>query len=139
MHSGHGDISKASLLTKEEQQQSVVITDPALPDNPMIFVSDNFVEHTGYSPQECLGKNCRFLQGPGTDPKAVEAIRKALQAESEITVDILNYKKDGAEFWNRLRIRPLYDDSGKVMFYAGAQNPIDKKEVRTSSVDKILD
>ena len=138
MHTGHRDYSKASLLTKEEQQQSVVITDPALPDNPMIFISDEFAEQTGYSPEECLGKNCRFLQGPETDPKAVEAIRKALKSESEITVDILNYKKDGTEFWNRLRIRPLYDDSGKVMFYAGAQNPIDKKDVRKSPIGAIL-
>ena len=67
---------------------------------------------------------------PETDPAAIKAIHRALDAESEITIDILNYRKDGTKFWNRLRIRPLYGDDGKVMFYAGVQNPIDASEVR---------
>jgi PAS domain S-box-containing protein len=139
MSNGHGDVTKAALLTDEEREQSVVITNPALPDNPMIFVSDEFEVQTGYSPQEALGRNCRFLQGPETDQKAVDAIRRALETETPITVDILNYRKDGTKFWNRLRIRPLYGDDGKVMFYAGAQNPIDASEVRSSPLDSIQD
>jgi PAS domain S-box-containing protein len=139
MPKGHGDISKAALLTEEELEQSVVITNPALPDNPMIFVSEEFEKQTGYPPSEALGRNCRFLQGPETDPASVQAIRVALTSESDITVDILNYKKDGSKFWNRLRIRPLYGDDGKVMFYAGAQNPIEEKDVRTKPVNFIRD
>ena len=139
MAHGHGDVAKAVLLTEEEREQSVVITNPALPDNPMIFISDEFEIQTGYSPQEALGRNCRFLQGPETDPKAVKAIRRALESESEITVDILNYKKDGTRFWNRLRIRPLYGDDGEVMFYAGAQNPIEASEVRAGVIHAIED
>ena len=136
---GHGDTSKAVLLSEEEREQSVVITDPALPDNPMIFISDEFEAQTGYPPDEVLGQNCRLLQGPGTDPKTIEAIREALRSESPITVDILNYKKDGTEFWNRLRIRPLYGEDGNVMFYAGAQNPIDASEVRSQPLHAIED
>jgi len=139
MPKGHGDIAKAALLTKEEREQSVVITDPSLPDNPMIFVSEEFEKQTGYSPQESLGRNCRFLQGPETDPTSVEEIRKALKAKSDVTIDILNYKKDGTKFWNRLRIRPLYGDDGQVMFYAGAQNPIDVDEVRVGPINSIED
>jgi PAS domain S-box-containing protein len=131
MSEGYGDISKAALLTEEEREQSVVITDPAQPDNPMIFISEEFEKQTGYSPKEALGKNCRFLQGPETDPAAIEAIRRALDAESDLTIDILNYRKDGTKFWNRLRIRPLVGDGDEVMFYVGAQNPIDASEVRT--------
>lgn len=131
MSEGYGDISKAALLTEEEREQSVVITDPAQPDNPMIFISEEFEKQTGYSPKEALGKNCRFLQGPETDPAAIEAIRRALDAESDLTIDILNYRKDGTKFWNRLRIRPLVGDDNEVMFYVGAQNPIDASEVRT--------
>lgn len=131
MSEGYGDISKAALLTEEEREQSVVITDPAQPDNPMIFISEEFEKQTGYSPKEALGKNCRFLQGPETDPAAIEAIRRALDAESDLTIDILNYRKDGTKFWNRLRIRPLVGDDNEVMFYVGAQNPIDTSEVRT--------
>jgi len=139
MTKGHGDVTKAALLTEKEREQSVVITNPALPDNPMIFVSEEFEAQTGYSPKEALGQNCRFLQGPETEPKAVAAIRKAIKTKSPITVDILNYKKDGTKFWNRLRIRPLYSEAGKVIFYAGAQNPIDASEVRSHPFHSIED
>ncbi len=133
MGEGYGDIEKAALLSRDEREQSVVITDPAQPDNPMIFISEEFEKQTGYTPKEALGKNCRFLQGPETDPAAIKAIRRALETESEITIDILNYRKDGTKFWNRLRIRPLYGNDGKVIYYAGAQNPIDASEVRAAS------
>lgn len=134
---GYGDVDKAALLTEEEREQSVVITNPELPDNPIIFVSEEFEKQTGYPPEEALGRNCRLLQGPDTDPDAVQAIQRALQSESEITVDILNYRKDGTKFWNRLRIRPLYDEDGKVMFFAGAQNPITAEEVRSKPINEI--
>ena len=103
---------------------SVVFSDPSLPDNPMIFVSDEFEEQTGYSPDEAIGRNCRFLQGPETNPHAIEAIRQGLGAETRFTIDIVNYRKDGTLFLNRLRIRPIYDGEGRLMFFAGAQNPV---------------
>jgi len=130
MARGHGDLTKATLLTDEEREQSVVITDPAQPDNPMIFISEEFEKQTGYTPEEALNRNCRFLQGPETDPATVEAIRTALRNQTSIEVDILNYRKDGGKFWNRLRIRPIYDEAGKMMFYAGVQNPIPAEQVR---------
>ena len=139
MSLGYGDLSKASLLSPEELEQSVVITDPSLPDNPMIFISEEFEKQTGYSPEESLGKNCRFLQGPETDPLAIEVIRKALSEKDELTIDILNYAKNGSKFWNRLRIRPLYSDSGEVLFFAGAQNPISKESVRSNPIKRISD
>jgi len=113
-----------SLLEADEAEMSVVFSNPALPDNPMIFVSDEFEAQTGYSPEEAVGRNCRFLQGPETDPHAVEAIRQALRAETRFAIDILNYRKDGTAFMNRLRIRPIYDGDGRLMFFAGAQNPV---------------
>ncbi len=68
MSLGHGDLAKAALLTEQEQAQSVVISNPTLSDNPLIFVSDEFEQQMGYAPEEVLGRNCRFLQGPETDP-----------------------------------------------------------------------
>ena len=124
---GKNDLSQSelrSLLEKDESEMSVVFSDPSLPDNPMIFVSDEFEAQTGYSPEEAIGRNCRFLQGPDTNPHAVEAIRHGLKAETRFTIDILNYRKDGTPFMNRLRIRPIYDDDGRLMFFAGAQNPV---------------
>jgi len=112
------------LLEADEVEMSVVFTDPSLPDNPMIYISEAFFDQTGYSVEESLGKNCRFLQGPETDPAAVEAIRQGLKAKTRFTIDILNYRKDGEPFVNRLRIRPIFDASGELVYYAGAQNPL---------------
>ncbi|MEO0524938.1 MAG: PAS domain-containing protein [Pseudomonadota bacterium] len=103
---------------------SVVFSDPSVPDNPMIFVSDEFEDQTGYTPEEATGRNCRFLQGPETSPHAIEAIRQGLKAETRFTIDILNYHKDGSPFLNRLRIRPICDADGGLIFFAGAQNPV---------------
>lgn len=112
------------FLEADETEMSVVFSDPNLPDNPMIFVSDEFLAQTGYSAEEAIGRNCRFLQGPDTNKDAIDAIRKALRAETRFTIDILNYRKDGSAFVNRLRIRPIYDLSGRLLFFAGAQNPV---------------
>ncbi|MGP1355112.1 PAS domain-containing protein [Roseicyclus sp.] len=112
------------LLEQDEQDMSVVISDPSLPDNPMIYLSEEFERQTGYTAGEALGRNCRLLQGPDTNPYAVEAIRLGLKAQTRFSVDILNYRKDGSVFVNRLRIRPIYDADGRLMFYAGAQNPV---------------
>lgn len=137
--SGHGDVSKVALLTDEEREKSVVISDPALPDMPIIFASGDFEEQTGYSPQEVLGRNCRFLQGPETDPNAIEAIRHALAAKTRITIDILNYRKNGEKFWNRLRIRPVFDKKGNLKYFIGNQNPIPAEEVRPDSTNGVID
>ncbi|MEM6375199.1 MAG: PAS domain-containing protein [Pseudomonadota bacterium] len=120
----HDDAFLRSLLEEDETQMSVVFADPSLPDTPMIFVSDEFEQQTGYTPGEAVGRNCRFLQGPETNPHAIEAIRQGLRAQTRFTIDILNYRKDGSPFLNRLRIRPIYDADGGLMFYAGAQNPV---------------
>ena len=112
------------LLEEDEREMSVVFTDPNRPDNPMIYISPEFERQTGYTVAESLGHNCRFLQGPDTDPAAVEAIRQGLKARTRFTIDILNYRKDGTPFVNRLRIRPIFDADGNLIYYAGAQNPV---------------
>ena len=113
-----------SLLESDEEEMSVMFSDPSLPDNPMVYVSAEFESQTGYSEDEAVGRNCRFLQGPATNPAAVEAIRQALRARTRFTIDIMNYRKDGTPFLNRLRIRPIFDQRGNLLFYAGAQNPV---------------
>lgn len=113
-----------SLLESDEREMSVVISDPFQKDNPMIFVSDEFEKQTGYTSAEAIGQNCRFLQGEYTSPNAIEAIRQGLLAQTRFTIDILNYRKSGEPFVNRLRIRPIYDGEGRLIFYAGTQNPV---------------
>ena len=112
------------LMEADEAEMSVVFSNPSLPDNPMIYVSEEFETQTGYTAEESVGRNCRFLQGPDTDPHAVEAIRQALQARTTFSIDILNYRKDGTPFMNRLRIRPIFDERGALRFFVGAQNPV---------------
>ena len=128
-----------SLLGLDSINHSVVISDPNIPDTPMVFISNEFYNQTGYSVEESLGKNCRFLQGPETDPKDIDYIKIALKRKKKITIDILNYKKNGQKFWNRLRIRPLFDQNGKLIYFAGDQNPIPVEDVRRYTFNKILD
>ncbi|MCH82260.1 phototropin-1-like, partial [Trifolium medium] len=79
--------------TLERIEKNFVITDPRLPDNPIIFASDSFLELTEYSREEILGRNCRFLQGPETDPATVKKIRHAIDNQTEVTVQLINYTK----------------------------------------------
>lgn len=132
---GVGGTSLIEFLSEEECAKSVVISDPARPDMPIIYVSEEFEAQTGYRPDEAIGRNCRFLQGPDTDPRAAEAIRRALSTRSEIVIDILNYRKDGTAFWNRLCIRPLFDERGRLRYFVGAQNPIAAQDARPGPID----
>ena len=112
------------MLEEDEQEMSVVITNPQLPDNPMIYVSDQFEDQTGFAVGEVLGRNCRMLQGPGTNASAIALIREGLKAQTRFSVDILNYRKDGTPFLNRLRVRPLFDENGELIYFVGVQNPV---------------
>jgi PAS domain S-box-containing protein len=102
-------------------QQNFTITDPSLPDNPIIYASHGFLALTGYSLDQVLGRNCRFLQGSQTDPRAVEVIRNGLRNGMDTTTVLLNYRSDGTPFWNQLFIGPLKDSNGNVVNYLGVQ------------------
>jgi len=102
-------------------QQNFVITDPSLPDNPIVFASGGFLTLTGYTLDQVLGRNCRFLQGPQTDPMAVAKIRKAIADGYDTSVCLLNYKIDGTTFWNQFFVAPLRDSDGNVVNYVGVQ------------------
>jgi PAS domain S-box-containing protein len=97
------------------------ITDPRRPDNPLVFVNPAFERTTGYSREEVEGRNCRFLQGPDTDPGAVRQIREAIEQQSHATITLLNYRKDGSAFWNELSLSPVYDAAGELTHFVGIQ------------------
>ena len=114
-----------SLLLEDEADGSVIICDPSQPDTPIIYASDAFLAQTGYEREEALGRNCRFLQGPDTNPAAVEAIRMGVAARTRFTIDLLNYRKDGAPYRSRLRIRPVFDQEGALAYLVGTQSLVD--------------
>ena len=99
----------------------MLITDPRLPDNVIVFVNDAFVKLTGYQRSEILGRNCRFLQGPETDADDVARVRDAIGARVPIEIDLLNYKKDGSHFWNRLLVSPVFAEDGHLLYYFASQ------------------
>jgi PAS domain S-box-containing protein len=107
------DVSLMKSLTSG--QKCFVLSDPKLPDNPIVFATPDFYKLTGYTSDQVLGRNCRFLQGPGTDKKAVDVIRKAISAGSDATVCLLNYKADGTPFWNQFFIAALRDSDNNIV------------------------
>jgi PAS domain S-box-containing protein len=102
-------------------QRSFCITDPSLPDNPIIFASKGFCELSGYQLEEILGRNCRFLQGPGTDMANVELLRKGVREGTDTSICLLNYKADGTPFYNQIFVAALRDANSKIINYVGVQ------------------
>jgi PAS domain S-box-containing protein len=109
--------------------EGVTIADARLPDNPIIYANAGFVRLTGYSVEEVLGRNCRFLEGPDTDWETLEKLRAALREKHGCTVQLLNYRKDGTTFWNRLSITPVRDDSGRVTHFIGVQSDVTEQKL----------
>ncbi|XP_041990400.1 phototropin-2-like [Salvia splendens] len=107
--------------TLERIEKNFVITDPRLPDNPIIFASDSFLELTEFTREEILGRNCRFLQGPETDQVTVQKIRDAIKEQREITVQLINYTKSGKKFWNLFHLQPMKDQKGELQYFIGVQ------------------
>ncbi|WOH14780.1 hypothetical protein DCAR_0934303 [Daucus carota subsp. sativus] len=107
--------------TLERIEKNFVISDPRLPDCPIIFASDSFLELTEYTREEILGRNCRFLQGPETDQATVQKIRDAIKEQREITVQLINYTKSGKKFWNLFHLQPMKDQKGELQYFIGVQ------------------
>lgn len=123
---GKGDPFAAAMRAT---RMSMIITDPRQPDNPIVYCNNSFLKLTGYERDEVMGRNCRFLQGPETDRKSVDAIRTALETRTDISVDILNYRKDGTPFWNALYISPVIDETGNMQFFFASQLDVtDRKD-----------
>jgi len=125
-HIKKGPIEAAELLNRAANSSSEGITISSMtePDQPLVYVNDGFVRMTGYSSDEAVGRNCRFLQGPSTDPSTVNMIRNAIDNGEPCTVELLNYRKDGSKFWNRLSITPIKDTLGKITHNVGSQSDI---------------
>ena len=130
---GGGDDPFASAVWAT--RMPIIVTNPREIDNPTVFVNDAFCNLTGYSREECIGQNCRFLQGAGTDPAKVSLLRAAVHAGEPLDVEIRNYRKDGSPFWNRLHMVPLYDASGALTYFFASQLDVTVERDRLASLE----
>jgi PAS domain S-box-containing protein len=112
---------------------SIVISDPNLPDDPLVYVNPAFEETTGYAAEEALGRNCRFLQGEDRAQPAIAELRTAIREGRQCTVVLRNYRKDGTLFWNELSIYPVLDEDRRVSNFVGVQNDITER-IRTEEI-----
>lgn len=120
--------NKWLITAIESTSTGVCITDPSQVDNPIIYVNSGFLNITGYSVEEVIGQNCRFLQGQQSDPIVTKKIREALQKREPITVELINYRKNGKEFYNELTINPVCDDHGVLTHFVGIQNDVSRRK-----------
>ena len=125
-----GDQRRLALLRDRAviaTEMSFTITDPRLPDDPLVWVNPSFTRLTGYRLDEVVGRNCRLLQGPNTDPSAIRRIGDALRRCAPITEVLLNYRRDGTAYWNQVSISPVTDGSGEVVNFVGVQNDVTER------------
>ncbi|WP_227271281.1 PAS domain-containing protein [Roseobacter weihaiensis] len=115
---------------------AMVLTNPNLDDNPIVYVNEAFTRTTGYARSASIGRNCRFLQGEDTEKAAVDLLRSAIANDKNVAVDILNYKCNGAPFMNRLIVSPVIDKSGKTQYFIGIQKELRNGE-RDASAEQI--
>ncbi len=130
---GQGDPFAAAVRAT---RMPMVITDPAQADNPIVFCNVAFQEMTGYTRAEIIGRNCRFLQGPETDRDAVARVRNAIDAGHDISVDLLNYRKDGTTFWNALYLSPVRDKDGVIRFFFASQLDVSDRVEAQNSINQ---
>ena len=114
----------------DEAPVGITITDPDREDNPMIYVNEGFEALTGYSKEEAVGRNCRFLQGEATRERPVAEMRRAIDRAEPVSVALRNYRKDGSQFWDRVSIAPVRDRAGTVTNYVGFQEDITERKER---------
>ena len=111
----------ALLLAIRRSPIASVISNPRLPDNPIVAVNEAFCALTGYSEEEILGRNCRFLAGAHTEPWLTETIRQATRRRTPVLVEILNYKRDGTPFRNAVLVAPVFGANGELTYFLGSQ------------------
>lgn len=110
----------------ENSPLAAVVSNPRLPDNPIIECNEPFLQLTGYARDEVIGRNCRFLAGPDTEPWLSDKMRESIRGQKPVLVEILNYRKNGTSFRNAVMVVPLFDENGELQYYLGSQVEVPK-------------
>lgn len=131
-----GLLESALMATTDD---CFTISDFQQPDFPLVYVNSGFEKVTGYSAEEVLGRNCRFLQGEERDQPALDTLRQALIEGRKCEVLLRNYRKDGSFFWNDLNLYPLYDDEGNVTHFVGVQHDVTRREMLKEMQAKLVE
>lgn len=123
---------------------ATVITNPRLPDNPIVAVNEPFLALSGYSREEALGRNCRFLAGPETEQSGSAVLRDAVRTARPVLTELLNYRKDGSSFRNAVMTAPIFGPAGELLYFLGSQMdvtgdgaapPVDRRRRAAAQVD----
>jgi hypothetical protein len=122
----------------EHSPIAAVVSNPNLPDNPIIECNEPFLELTGYQRDEVIGRNCRFLRGPETEPWLVDKMREGIGAPRPVLVEIVNYRKDGTAFRNAVMVVPLFDDDGGLQYFLGSQVEVAKGDGQANGSSECL-
>jgi PAS domain S-box-containing protein len=127
LHAEHGKGDPFAAAARATRM-AMIITDPRQDDNPIVFANDAFLALTGYERHEVLGRNCRFLQGEHTDREDIAKVRRAIDARHDISVDLLNYRKDGTTFWNALYLSPVMNEAGELLHFFASQFDVTERK-----------
>jgi len=120
----------------EATSEGITITDARLPDHPVIYVNPGFERLTGYSADEIVGRNARFLQSGKADQETKRKLREAIHGEQGCCVEILNYRKDGTPFWNRFSITPVRDAAKAVTHYIGVHTDVTRQKLAEDALHR---
>ena len=105
----------------------IIVTDPNLPDDPIVYANPAFEAMTGYAPEGVLGRNCRSLQGGDRDKPQLEILRKAFEAGRECSVVLQNHRKDGTPSWSELSVSPVFGEDGTLINFVGVQRDVTER------------
>lgn len=117
----------------------VTLADPDLEDMPIVYANKAFETMTGYSQEEIIGRNCRFLQGEDREQDARYRLHEAIENSEPVEVTIRNYRKDGQLFYNHLMISPLFDSNGQVIYYLGVQYDVTNQVTAAEEIRRLSD
>lgn len=123
-------IPQVLSIILDECVNGITLADPDFEDAPIVYANKAFERMTGYSQDDIIGRNCRFLQGNDRDQSELKVLSEAIQQNVPVEVTLRNYKKNGDLFYNRLKVIPLFDNAGKLLYFLGVQYDV------TSHVEK---